>query len=403
MRVTRREWLALTGAAGLGRIAPPARPDDRLNRIARVIAEYESQGYHRTATEVDRLSADWLTSQIRDAGLPSLRETFPVDRVDPIDAHVELDRRTIEGLPLFDGGFTDRAGVRGPIGLIGSDASIGLVEVVPNATAAIREARLSGRLRAIVAVTRGTRPGLCPSNAESFLQPFGPPVVQVSSIAGEMLARAASSRSDVRVVASVKRTAARADNIVASVEGADRAAPPIVVMTPRSGWWTCASERGGGLACWLEVLRAIKANPLRRTALFVASTGHEIGYRGIEVFIERRPGLAQAAAWLHFGANIGAATDPSNMLQASDEAMDRVMTEAMTASGLSVDRRAPRSAVPAGEAGVVSKAGGRFFSIIGRSALFHNPDDRGPQAVDVGAVAAFADAFTAAARTLAAS
>ena len=29
--------------------------------------------------------------------------------------------------------------------------------------------------------TRGGRPGLCPSNADSFLTPFGPPVIQVSS------------------------------------------------------------------------------------------------------------------------------------------------------------------------------------------------------------------------------
>ena len=28
-------------------------------------------------------------------------------------------------------------------------------------------------------------------------------------------------------------------------------------MTPRSGWHANASERGGGLVCWLETMRAV--------------------------------------------------------------------------------------------------------------------------------------------------
>jgi hypothetical protein len=38
-----------------------------------------------------------------------------------------------------------------------------------------------GDVQGVEALTRGARPGLCPSNAEKFLRPFGPPVVQVSS------------------------------------------------------------------------------------------------------------------------------------------------------------------------------------------------------------------------------
>lgn len=55
-----------------------------------------------------------------------------------------------------------------------------------------------------------------------------------------------------------------------------------------------------------------------------------------------------------------------------------------------------------GEAGVVHRGGGRYMSVIGRNALFHNPGDRGPDAVDVATIARFAQMFTGVAQTLAA-
>src|SRR5439155_393649 len=60
---------------------------------------------------------------------------------------------------------------------------IGLTEIAPNTAGAgeLGEARRQNRHQAIVVVTRGARPGLCPSNADSFLRPFGPPVLQVTS------------------------------------------------------------------------------------------------------------------------------------------------------------------------------------------------------------------------------
>jgi len=71
----------------------------------------------------------------------------------------------------------------------------------------------------------------------------------------------------------------------------------------------------------------------------------------------------------------------------------------MTTAGLTVDRRTPRGRVPGGEAEAVHRGGGRYVSVIGGNALFHNQADRGPGAVDVGAVSRFVDAFTMLARS----
>jgi hypothetical protein len=416
MRMTRRHWLYLAGQTALfaqDRRRSLGDQPDAPRRIARIIGAYEAQGIHRTGTEVDRVSGDWLASQVREAGLTPALEAFTIQRIDPIAASLSASfsgrARRIEGVPLFDGGFTDAAGVNGRLGPFASDAPIGLLEIAPNTAGAgpLVEARRQNPRRAIVAVTRGGRPGLCPSNAESFLHPFGPPVLQVSSEDAGFLTDLARQGSEATLIAQVKRTAAEAFNVTASIPGTDRSLPPLVIMTPRSGWWTCASERGGGIACWLEVMRGLRettgggARPAR-DVLFVASSGHELGQLGIEIYAERRPDLIKhSRAWIHFGANIGAAQNPGNTIQASDDEMEKVLAEPMAAAGLSIDRRVPRGTIPGGEAGVVHRGGGRYMSIIGRNALFHNQGDHGPEAVDPGVIARFAAVFTSIAKALA--
>jgi hypothetical protein len=397
--MTRREWLAVVATSPFARLAAA----DRSQRVAQIVGAYEKQGIHRTGTDVDRLSAEWLAAEVRDAGLTPALEPFPLSRVDPIAAALTVRGRHIPGVPLFDAAFTGAAGVEGRFGPVGGDAELALAECAPNAAAAgaLGDARRTSRHKAIVCVTRGGRPGLCPSNADAFLKPFGPPVLQVSSEEGGFLEESARQGAAVHLVAHVERKPVEALNVTARLAGTDSALPPLVVMTPRSGWWTCASERGGGIACWLELMRELKAGPLARDIVFVASSGHELGHLGINAFVNKRPGIvSRSAGWMHFGANIGAAQDPGNTVQASDDAFEKLLADAMTAASLAVTRRVPRGTIPGGEAEVVHRGGGRYVSVIGRNALFHNPADRGPEAIDPKVISSFADVFVKVARSL---
>lgn len=430
--MTRRDWMAMaTGAIG-GTVLPsrlPVRtqpePATALTaRISKVIAAYGAQGFHRTGTDVDRRSGDWLFEQVRDIGLTPARESFELNRVEPARCHLAVGGRRIEGLPLFDGAFTDDAGIRGQLGAIGSDAEIGLVEAPPNTAAAgaLGEARHQRRHRALVCVTRGGRPGLCPNNADFFLKPYGPPVVQVSSEHSAFLTEQAERRAIITLLAAVRRQKTAAFNVTAGIGGQRSALPPLVVMTPRSGWYSCASERGGGIACWLELMRALARPAPPRTVLFVASSGHELGHLGIDAFVEARPGIvSNSVGWIHLGANIGAAIAAGTPLspdesperrhatpvmargttiQASDDEREALLVRAMGESGLSIGRRNPRGTVPGGEAEVVHRGGGRYVSVIGSNAFFHNPADRGLEVVDVGEIARFVSAITGVARVM---
>lgn len=421
MTRTRREWLSIclggaiaaraspslsaSQAPGPGGGGPQTAAEPLKDRIARVVREYGDQGVHRTATDVDARSGDWLAAEVRAAKLEPAREPFDIDRITIARAELIADGGSRTGIPLFDGGFTSGAGVSGRLGALGSDVEIGLADLVPNqaATGALGDARRAGRYKAIVALTRGGRPGLCPSNADQFLYPFGPPVLQLSSEDSAWVTSLALRGPTVHLHAQVARARSSAFNITTTLSGTDRTLPPLVVMTPRSGWWACASERGGGIVCWLELMRTLRTPALRRDVHFVASSGHELGHLGINAYIARRPNfVADAVGWMHLGANLGAATGVGSTIQSSDDEREAILAREMAAASLPVTGRAPRGRIPNGEAEAVHRGGGRYVSVIGRSALFHHPDDRGPEMVDVAALAALVDALSKVARTLAA-
>ena len=292
---------------------------------------------------------------------------------------------------MFDGAFTGPGGVSGTMGPIGGDRPIAWTRIAPNGEAALRKMRDGSRHAAIVAVTMGGKPGLCPVNAGWFTAPFGPPVLQVSSQRLADVETASASNLDVNVVAHATRQGAQAFNVVSDIRGADPALPPVCVMTPRSGWHANASERGGGLACWLETMRAVVDARPRRTVKFLASSGHELGHLGLHDYLTRNPTLARDAfAWVHFGANIGTSTGDIGMTPSDDRLRDAAL-RAFAPHGLDKIRQAAAIQV-FGEAATISEAGGRFISFIGSNAWFHNPGDLWPDAVDIQAVARFARA-----------
>ena len=371
-------------------------------RVSRVIQEYDAQGWHRSGTEVDHSSAHWLAEQVKACGLDPELDRFEFSRVDPELAYVEIEGQRVEGVPLFDGGFTGPDGVVGRTGPPGSDADIGIAEVGSSPDASFMEARRAGNHQAIVAVTP-TGPGVALKNAVDFFNPFGPPVLQVGSEAVKSLTEHARRGAEARVAVSVARIPAESFNVTSRIPGRDDTLAPVIVMTPRSGWWNIPGERGGGLAAWLEVMRTMAETEPERNILFVSTSGHEIGLPGIETFVEARPGIVKDAhGWVHFGANIGAVPGVGPRYAASDAELGQFAGEALTTAGAGSAELS--DSMVGAESNLVTSRGARCVAMVGSHyPLFHREADRWPSTIDVAAISRCANAFAAVAANLASS
>jgi len=372
---------------------------DLQTRAAAWLAAWDGQGIHRTGTKGGQAGAAWLAREAAALGADVTLEEFAFDRLDPIDCFLELGERRIEAVPVFDAPATDAAGIAGPLGTIGSDAEIGVAELSPRAvyTGEFERIRRDSPYRALLILCAGDRPGLGLLNAEQFRHPYGAPAVHVSSTDRPAVFDAIAQRAPARLVSISRRTAARAFNLVVTLRGADRDRPPLVIMTPRSSWWQSTAERGGGIVCWLESLRALIAAPPACDVVFTANSGHELGHLGLDDFVARRPGWdgpagEGGASWVHYGANIGAAGGQLSVVSPQDDLRELAITE-LAQAGQPPDIVAPKNLVPSGETRDIHRAGGRYLTLVGSNPFFHVPQDRWPHSVDAGAVARVAAAM----------
>jgi hypothetical protein len=377
---------------------PNGRLSDGTTRAIAWLSAWDSQGVHRTATAGDEAGADWLIREIAGLGAAPTVEKFALDRLDPIDAYLEFDSTHVPGVPVFDAPATGGDGVVGILGPVGAETSIAVAELSPLGVYMpdYEELRRNTVHRGFVIVCKGARSGLGLLNAERFRQPYGAPAIHVSSEGKEVVFAAVARRAPARLVAASHRTPARACNVVVMINGQDRARTPVVIMTPRSSWWQSTAERGGGLVCWLESLRALVASPPLCDVIFTANSGHELGHLGLDDFMTRRPGWERPAAeggaiWVHYGANIGAVGGELSIQSANDDL--RALTAAeLTRAGQQPDRIAPKTLVPTGETRDIHRAGGCYLTLVGSNPLFHLPQDRWPRAVDPRVVARVAAA-----------
>lgn len=367
-------------------------------RAAAWLRAWDAHGIHRTGTEGDEAGAAWLAHEAAAHGAQVASEAFTLDRVDPVAAYLELAGVRIDGVPVFDAPSTAAEGITGVLGNAGGDAAIGVAELSPQAvySGEYRSLRRTTSHRALVIVCRGAHHGPGLLNAEQFREPYGAPAIHVSSEVRDTVLAAAARGGMGRVVARYQRVPATARNVVVTLRGSDVTRAPVVVMTPRSSWWQSTAERGGGLVCWLEALRALVIEPPACDVVLTANSGHELGHLGLDDFIACRPGwdgpVEQGGAiWLHWGANLGAAGGTLSVMSV-DETLRALAAVQLASAGQRPDVLVPVTQVPSGETRDIHRAGGRYVTLVGSNPLFHLPQDRWPHAVDVPAVARIAAA-----------
>ena len=377
---------------------PGAGDGTELAREAeRRIRAYERLGIHRTGWGADDAAAHWLVEELAAVGIEGRVEEFEFPQLHIRRAELRIGGRTLPGVPLYDAGITGREGVSAPLvnapdGTLaaGGGPVIAVWELAQNDTRRLTPAvyetleSLAAAGAVGVVMVMGDEHGEpVLRNAERPDDPLALPVLQVApKDVGEGL------RGEGTLVIDAERRPGTALNVAAEIAGADPSLTPVVLMTPKSGWYTCAAERGGGLAIWLAVAEAVAEQPGRRTLNLIASSGHELHHYGLDAWLDGPTGVPaqDAHVWIHLGASIGAKRGEGRVGGADEELM-ALAKQALAEQGI---ERAPMAVGFSGygEARNIAERGGRYISLLGGHPYFHSPNDLFEKAVDAEALVA---------------
>jgi hypothetical protein len=308
----------LLGAAGV-------RAQDRLGfdpvRLLADVQTYYDFGVHRTAHPGDVRTSRWLADRLRAAGLETGAHTFAVRQFFLEDASIEDERGRIEAFPIWLPRATSSTGVTGRVVVVDdatppSEIRGTIAWLQPGVGAAARgrldrKAIEAGAAAILVETTDGAGLGILQAiNAErAYVDTERPVPTLVFGAADTPRLRQAVGRNvTVRITGRMDERA-EAMNVYGA-RTVDEEADWIVVSTPSSGWFTCAGERGPGIAMLLALAEWVGARDDGLNYLFVATSGHELDYLGARLFHEAHlaPPPERTRAWLHLGAQI--ATPP---------------------------------------------------------------------------------------------
>jgi hypothetical protein len=346
----------------------------RGEELYRIVEEYSALGDHRTGTEVDRATADWLMARLEDFGASDVCcEPFDFPRYDARWS-VRIDGDEVTAIPLFYEG-TGRVKTDAPATstqrVLGGAALPDLQEFTA--------AALSQGAEAAVIATDFLGTGrLCASNRE----PEPGSGLPTLCVAGSLGKRIESAQLAVELEAEL--IPGQGCNVTARLgEGPPEQA--ILLTTPISGWFRCAGERGTGIAVCLAVAEALAESA---PVLFFGASGHELEGLGARRY--QAAGVPPAKAVFHFGASVAAGdsdgvhppTARTRWLRpcawAGEERRDD-LERALASLGLTVrlpdDEEARRPETWIGESQLWAPLGRPLVSIAGGFPLHHAPED----------------------------
>lgn len=426
----RREFLkgsailpfAVSGAtsAGGAMTCIEAAKSENLAGVEADLMRYIGFGNKQSGGEGDNACGDWLASELENAGFTISRQSFSAPYFTPDRCDISVGDISAPVWPQPIVQPTDQKGITAPLvrvdGWGNADSSlkgaIALVDLPENRWSSVfwlavrtplEAAYQQGAIAAVI-VTNGPTGKIVALNTDGRKPMYPGPTALLAPEDSRSFYNAASRRAEVTLRLTGNGGRRQAFNFAGTL---DRGRSKwLVVSTPRSGWFTCAGERGPGIAAWLHIARwashAVKSHNLA----FICNSGHEYQYLGAEEALHAiAPKPADTTFWLHLGANIAArdwhgitgkleplpGADSQRYLVTSPPLLDAARQLFKGQAGLEAPY--PSNVLSAGELTNVIDAG--YPSVAGVFGLhrFHHVTDDDERCVPIDKVAEAATAF----------
>ncbi len=402
---TRRDLLADSGLIlAAGSVPALAAPDEPASQAAADLDHYIGFGVKAAGGAGDNASGVWIEEQLGRAGYKVERQPFDAPFFDATRAELSVGAKTVPVIPqpivvpTGDAGVSGRlvrvdpvAGAAGPLA-----GAIALVDLPFNrwSTAlakpiaeTVRSALAGGAVAAMIITNGPTRKAIA-LNADGKAPMFDKPVAILAPDHAAPFLVAAAKGENATLHVTGKSGRRSAFNLIGKLDrGKGRW---IALSTPRSGWFTCAGERGPGIAVWLALARWAPAALPGHDIAVLCNSGHEYEYLGAEKALDTAaPPPASTAFWLHLGANVAArdwqemgggvllplpSADPQRFLVTSPALVEHARRAFAGQSGL--EMAYPAGQGSAGELTNILAAGyGTVAGIFGAHRLHHVAGD----------------------------
>lgn len=345
----------------------------------------------------DAATAGWITERLSALGFELERHATAVPVFDPIDCRIEgsCSLPVHAQAPYLATGPEGETGplavVRVPEEAVAARDAIALV-VLPHGRHASLESPVVAPLlravqeagaRAAVIVPTGPSGETVAFNAPLHM-PARLPLAVLAPRLAEPLYAAARERRAVRLVLHGTVASGRSDTLCGRLRRGSRW---VCLSTPRTGWFTCASERGTGTAAFLALAEWAAAR-YPAHSIFAMNTGaHEYHFAGAHAVLPGAPRPAEVAVWAHLGASLATRDQlefrgQSVPLRSADSnrftmatAALRVAAERAFAGLPGLEHVQPPVHTSSELGAIVGFGYERAFAVLGLPRVFHTPRD----------------------------
>lgn len=320
---SRRGFLAGGAALSAGATAAAEVTPSQQAQVAADLERFIGFGSKQAGGDGDNACGDWLAAELRALGFTIERQSVSTPCFTPARCILTCGETTAALWPQPIVRQTGADGISGA--LVRVDAAGHAAAPLGGAIALVDlpfarwssalsrqvkepiDAAFRGGARAVIAITNGPSGKVIALNTDGRNPMFAGPVALLAPEDAAPFLAAAVNGEQATVVLTGEAGRRPAFNFVGRLNR--RARQWVVVSTPRSGWFTCAGERGGGVAAWLWLARWASVELNNYNLAFICNSGHEYEYLGAaEATRHIAPRLDRTHFWLHLGANF-ASTD----------------------------------------------------------------------------------------------